>query len=85
MRKLKTTAKHKMLQAIIWGLADYANEHFAGEEALMETSGLDLKHISTHKEALNQFFEEDEKISPLMLKMAKLQKSVCCLSIGRIG
>jgi hemerythrin len=51
------------LQAIIGPLADYAKYHFADEEALMESSGPDPRHISIHKEAHSHFFEEIEHIT----------------------
>lgn len=53
----------KDLETIISRLADYAKHHFKDEEALMESSGLDSRHISGHKTAHDHFFEEIEFIN----------------------
>ena len=59
----RSSEKNKDMEAIIGRLADYAKYHFADEEALMESSGLDLRHIREHKKSHNHFFEEIEVIT----------------------
>jgi len=43
------------LEAIFRRLTDYAAHHFADEEALMDTCGLDLRHIDAHRQLHRQF------------------------------
>ena len=55
--------ENRELEPIIGRLADYAKYHFSDEEALMDSCGVDPRHIRAHKEAHNHFFQEVENIT----------------------
>jgi diguanylate cyclase (GGDEF)-like protein/hemerythrin-like metal-binding protein len=59
----ESNGRNKDLEAIIVRLADYAKYHFSDEEVLMESAGLDPRHIRSHKKAHHHFFEEIELIT----------------------
>jgi hemerythrin len=46
------------LDTVFSELAGYAQQHFAEEEALMETQGIDLRHIATHRQSHADFLDE---------------------------
>lgn len=46
------------LKRIISDLKDYAKHHFSEEEALMESAGIDRRHVSHHKKSHSRFVEQ---------------------------
>lgn len=46
------------VQTVLNSLSDYASQHFAEEEQLMEDEGVDLRHVSHHKAAHRRFAEQ---------------------------
>ena len=54
----ETGATRPALDAVFVELADYARYHFADEEALMESAGLDPAYVEHHRQSHARFLEE---------------------------
>lgn len=54
---------HERVDAALVSLKEYATKHFSDEEALMETQGVDERHVKMHRMEHKSFVYDIEKMS----------------------